>query len=85
VDKPALPGWPRLLSLKMSGAYVSVGPRVVEDWLREGLLVAIPMPGSAIRSKGGNIVTPASQRRIAKILIDRNDLDELIERRKENR
>jgi len=81
-NKPALPGWPRLLDLKLSGFYLSIGKRVVEDYIHEGLLVPVPMPGSTLRDKAGNIVARAGQRRIAKILIDRADLDALIDRRK---
>jgi hypothetical protein len=83
MDKPTLPDWPRLMTLKMAAFYLSVGSRIVEDWVREQILVPIPLPGSAIRSKGGAIVTPAAKRKISKILIDKSDLDALIESRKE--
>jgi hypothetical protein len=82
--KPAVdtPTWPRLLSLKGAAAYLSVGSRTIEDWVKDGLLDPVPMPGSTIRGKDGNIVARAKARRIAKILIDRCDLDALIEARK---
>lgn len=75
-------GWPRLLDLKGAALYLSVGARTVEDWVRDGLLDPVPMPGSTIKDKSGNIVARAKARRIAKILIDRRDLDALIETRK---
>jgi hypothetical protein len=84
MDKPTLPDWPRLLSLILAALYCSVGKRVIEDWIREGLLEPVPMPGSTLRDKAGNIVARAGQRRIAKILIDRVDLDRLIDGRKGN-
>jgi hypothetical protein len=39
------------------------------------------MPGAAIR-KNGNVIAPARVRKIAKILIDRESLDKLIDERK---
>ncbi len=81
IARLALPGWPRLLSLDLSAAYCSVGARTVEDWIRDGLLTPIGMPGSTIK-KDGNIIATAGRRRIAKILIDKSDLDALIDERK---
>jgi hypothetical protein len=78
----ALPGWPRLLSLDLSAAYCSVGSRTLEDWIHAGLITPVPMPGSTIKDKAGNVIATAGRRRIAKILIDKADLDRLIDERK---
>lgn len=40
------------------------------------------MPGSTIKDKSGNVIARAKARRIAKILLDREDLDRLISARK---
>lgn len=80
-ERPALPGWPRLLDLRLAASYCSVGSRTLEDWIHAGLLTPVPMPGSTLR-KSGQVVAPAGRRRIAKILIDRADLDRLIDGRK---
>ncbi len=74
--------WPRLLDLRTAAIYCSVGSRTVEDWVRENLLTPVPMPGSTLKDKNGNVVAPAGRRRIAKILIAREDLDRLIDQRK---
>lgn len=74
--------WPRLLDIHLASAYCSVGDRTVEDWIHEGLLTPVPMPGSTLRDRQGHIITPASRRRIAKILIERSELDRLIHSRK---
>ncbi len=74
--------WPRLLDLHRAAAYCSVGARTVEDWIHEGLLTPVPMPGSTLKDRQGNVVASAGRRRIAKILIDRGDLDRLIDERK---
>jgi hypothetical protein len=74
--------WPRLLSLQLAAAYSSVGARTIEDWIHDGLIEPVPMPGSTLKDKAGNIIARAGRRRIAKILIDRADLDRLIDERK---
>ena len=74
--------WPRLLDLHLAAAYVSVGSRTIEDWIRDGLLQPVPMPGSTLKDKSGAVIARAKARRIAKILIDREDLDRLIAERK---
>ncbi len=74
--------WPRLLDLRLAAKYCSVGSRTVEDWIHEGLLTPVGMPGSTLRDKQGDVIVHASQRKIAKILIDKSDLDRLIDERK---
>ncbi|MBN2321254.1 MAG: helix-turn-helix domain-containing protein [Acidobacteria bacterium] len=74
--------WPRLLDLKTAAAYLSIGARTIEDWIRDGLLEPVPMPGSTIKDKSGKVICTAKSRRICKILIDREDLDRLIEERR---
>lgn len=74
--------WPRLMDLQTASAYCSVGARTIEDWIHDRIIDSIPMPGSTIKDKGGNVIARAGARRIAKILIDRIDLDALIESRK---
>jgi hypothetical protein len=70
------------MSLSIAAAYTSVGTRTVEDWIRDRLLEPVPMPGSTIKDKAGNVIATAGQRRIAKILIAREDLDRLIDEKK---
>jgi hypothetical protein len=72
---------PRLLDVQKAAAYASVGPQTIRDWVAAKLLPTIQMPGSTLR-RNGHIVAPANKRRIAKILIDRADLDALIEESK---
>ena len=74
--------WPRLMDLHLAAAYCSVGERTLEDWLYDGLLEPVPMPGSTLKDKAGNIIARAKARRIAKILIAREDLDALIDQRR---
>jgi predicted site-specific integrase-resolvase len=82
LNKHSLLLWPRLLDLKTAATYLSIGSRTIEDWIRDGLLQPIPMPGSTIKDKSGNVIASAKSRRIAKILLDREDLDRLIEERR---
>ena len=74
--------WPRLLSVKTAATYSGVGPATIRDWIAAGVLTAVPMPGSTLRNRHGKTIAAADRRRIAKILIDRTDLDRLIDERK---
>jgi len=77
--------WPRLLDLRMAAAYLSIGSRTLQDWVADGILTPIPMPGSTIKDKSGNVIASAKHRRIAKILLDREDLDRLIKERRQQK
>jgi hypothetical protein len=81
-NPPSLPGWPRLLDTSLAAGYSGVKDQTIRDWIRDGLLIPVPMPGSAIRDKHGKLIASPSERKIAKLLIDREDLDALIDRRK---
>jgi hypothetical protein len=74
--------WPRLLDIHLAAAYASVGSRTVEDWIYSGLLISVKMPGTRLRDKQGNVIAHPQGRKIAKILIDKADLDKLIDERK---
>jgi hypothetical protein len=80
----AIAAWPRLLDIHLAAAYCSVGDRTVEDWIHDGLLTPVPMPGSTLRDRSGQVIATAGRRRIVKILIDRGDLDRLIDERRGN-
>ena len=82
MDKPTLAIWPRLLDIHLSAAYFSVGESTIRDYVADKILQPVELPGSTLRDKKGNIIAHGKNRRIAKILIDREDLDKLIETRK---
>jgi len=75
-------GWPRLLDIHLAAAYCSVGERTIEDWLYERILQRVCMPGTILRSKTRGVISGAKKRSIKKVLIDRQDLDLLINQRK---
>lgn len=74
--------WPRLLDTRAAALYCSVGEQTVRDWVVDGILQPVRMPGTTLRDKAGKVVVHASRRPIAKILIDRGELDRLIDQRK---
>jgi hypothetical protein len=74
---------PRLLDLHLAAIYCSVGERTISDWIHDGILTPVPMPGSTLRDRHGRLIARASRRKLAKILIDRQDIDELIDSRKQ--
>ncbi len=80
-NRRTLACWPRLMDLHLASAYFSVAERTIEDWIADGLLTPVPMPGSTLRKKK-QIIAHAKDRRIAKILLAKEDIDALIDRMK---
>ncbi len=74
--------WPRLLDLHLAATYLSISESTVRDYVAEGLLVPVPLPGSTLRDRRGKIVSRAGQRRIAKLLFAKEDLDRFVDERK---
>lgn len=70
---------PRLLDVAGSAFYLSVGVQTVRDWVEDGLLEPVPVPGAALREKGGRIIARPGKRRMAKLLFDVRDLDRFID------
>jgi hypothetical protein len=80
VKSAEFPSWPRLLDVRTTAAYLSVSESTVRDYVHAGILVPIPLPGSALRQPGGRIVASCRDRRMTKLLFDRLDLDAFVER-----
>jgi hypothetical protein len=80
----ALSTWPRLLDIHLAAQYLSVGESTIRDYIGDRILHPVELPGSTLRDKNGAIIAHAKARRIAKILIAREDLDKLVEERKES-
>jgi hypothetical protein len=76
-------GWPRLLDVRKTAQYLSLGQSTVRDYVHSGLLVPIALPGSALRQSGGRVVAGCRDRRMSKLLFDRFDLDAFVDRLKE--
>ena len=78
-------GWlPRLLDIHGAAAYCSVGAETIRGWVDVGLLDPVKLPGCArMRTKdGGHERIDPRRRNLDKILIDRTELDALIERQR---
>ena len=74
--------WPRLMDVHLAAIYLSVGESTIRDYVAGGILRSVEMPGSTLRDRAGNIVAPAKNRKLAKIMLDKMDLDKFIEERK---
>jgi len=74
--------WPRMLDVSLAALYFSVGEQTIRDWVADEILTPIEMPGCLLRDKAGNITARPRQRKLAKLLFDRQDLDEFIDKRK---
>ena len=77
-----LPIVPRLLDVHLAAIYLSVGEQTIRDWVADGILNSVKMPGTALRDQRGHLIAKPRQRRLAKILLDREDINRLIESRK---
>jgi hypothetical protein len=69
--------WPRLLDVHLAAIYMSVGEGTIWDWIADGLLQPVQMPGTFLRDKNGRVIARPRSRKIVKILIDRSDLDRI--------
>lgn len=75
--------WPRLLDIHLAAQYLSLGESTLRDYVADGLLKPVELPGSILRDKQGNVIAHGKGRRLAKILLDRVDMDAFVEARKE--
>lgn len=74
--------WPRLLNIPLAARYLSLGESTIRDYIHDGILTAIELPGSTLRSRNGEIVARASSRKICKILIPIEELDRFVDQQK---
>jgi hypothetical protein len=70
------------MDLSTAAAYISLGISTIRDYVNDGILAPVRMPGSTLRDKSGRIIARARTRNISKILIDRADLDRLVDERR---
>jgi hypothetical protein len=78
----AIDCWPRLMDIHLAAQYLSVGESTIRDYVADRILQCVELPGSTLRERNGTIKIHAKNRKIVKILIDKTDLDALIEARK---
>lgn len=81
VDRPStVPGWPRLLSADQAAAYLGLSFWTFRELLNAGTVptVRVPRPNT-LRMRERRALSDTVRR----LLIDRNDLDALVERWKE--
>ena len=71
-------GHPRLLSFKKAAEYVGVSYWLLRDWIIDGTLKPVRLPGSRLK-KNGRVVANPKDHAMRKIMVDRADLDYLID------
>jgi excisionase family DNA binding protein len=70
----------RLMSLQDAAAYMGISYWSLREFVADGVLPAVRLPGTRIRAKGGKVVRHASAKTsMRRVLVDRRDLDALIE------
>ena len=73
----------RLLSLHEAGKYLGVSYWKFRDYVQAGILPRVVLPCAARRAKGGVVIRKPGDCSARRILVDKRDLDTLIERSKE--
>jgi hypothetical protein len=74
-------GFPRLMSLKVAAGYLGVSYWLIRDYVIDGTLKPVRLPGSRIK-KAGRVIANSKDHSMRKIMVDRHDLDNLIEESK---
>jgi excisionase family DNA binding protein len=69
---------PRLLALKEAAEYLGISYWLIRDWVIDGTLRPVRLPGSRLK-KQGRLIANSKDHAMRKIMVDRNDLDQLIE------
>jgi predicted site-specific integrase-resolvase len=82
MSNPAI--FPRLFDIVGAAAYLSIGKATVRDYLAEGILKTVALPGSRLRKPGGAVTSFSKDHELRKVLIDRADLDQLIDEARAN-
>jgi hypothetical protein len=68
---------PRLLSLRQAAEYVGVSYWLLRDYVIDGTLKPVRLPGSRLK-RDGRVIANSKDHFMRKIMIDREDLDKLI-------
>lgn len=75
---------PRLMNLRDAARYIGLSYWTLRDYVADGLIPRVSLPCSRRRKAGGAIVRRAGDTETRRILVDRSDLDTLIEKCKEH-
>ena len=68
--------WPRLLSVEQAGQYLGVSVWTIREFINDGSIKAVPLPRpETLRQRERRALGDTVRR----LLIDRADLDELVE------
>jgi hypothetical protein len=74
--KASVHAWPRLLSIEQAAEYLSVSYWTVREFINDGSIKAVPLPRpDTLRQRERRALGDTVRR----LLIDRNDLDSLVE------
>ena len=81
-DMQSCASQPRIMNLLDAARYLGISKWTLRDWIADGLIPRVTLPCSRRRKKDGAIVRRAGEIEARRILVDRSDLDALIERSK---
>jgi hypothetical protein len=73
-----LAAWPEAMSLEVGALYSSTSVSTLRDWVADGLLKPLRLPGTFIRAKNGTVITRPRAHSLKKIIVLKADIDELL-------
>ena len=73
----------RLLDLYQAATYMGLSYWTLRDWVTDGILQVVKLPCGRQRMRGGVVTRKSGDGSARKILIDRRDLDRLIDESKQ--
>jgi predicted site-specific integrase-resolvase len=82
VDR-SVPEGARLLNLYEAATYTGLSYWTVRDYVTDGVIPVVKLPCGRQRTRAGVVARKAGDTSARKILIDKKDLDQLIEAHKE--
>ena len=78
-----VPAGARLLNLEQAAIYTGLSYWTIRDYVQAGVLPKVSLPCAKRRAPGGAVVRRPGDASVRTILVDRRDLDRLIERSKD--
>jgi len=70
----------RLMTLRQAAAYSGLSYWLLRDYCLDGILPIVRLPGSRLKGQNGGVSCHSTEHTIRKIMVDREDIDRLIQK-----
>jgi hypothetical protein len=79
-EKRSIGAWPQAMSLECAAQYTCTSVSTLRDWVSDGLLRPLRLPGTCLRDRGGRVITRPRAHTLNKIIVLKSDVDALLEK-----